>query len=132
MTTLQKYYGLQKHVSKLMSDNGAKILAGSDVSGVWLVAGFSLHEEFDELASAGLSPLQVLQSTTRNAAEFLGRQATMGSITKGKDADLVLLAANPIANAGNLDKIYAVVVRGKYLSKAEMEKMKSDVAAAYK
>jgi Amidohydrolase family len=132
VATLQKYYELQKHVSKLMSDNGVKILAGSDVSGVWLVAGFSLHQEFHELAAAGLTPLQVLQSTTRNAAEFLSRQATMGSVDEGKNADLVVLDANPVLDAGNLDKISGVVIHGKYLSKAELEKMKSDVAAAYK
>ncbi len=132
VATLQKYYELQKHVSKLMSDAGVKILAGSDVSGIWLVAGFSLHQEFHELSAAGLSPLQVLQSTTRNAAEFLSRQATMGSVTEGKNADLVLLDANPIPDAGNLDKIWGVVLHGKYLSKVDLEQMKSNVALAYK
>jgi len=132
VVTLQKYYELQKHVSKLMSDNGVKILAGSDVGGVWLVAGFSLHQEFHELAAAGFTPLQVLQSTTRNAAEFLQRQATMGSVDDGKNADLVLLDANPILDVGNLDKISGVVIHGRYLSRSELEKMKSDVAAAYR
>ena len=132
IATLQKYYELQKHVSKLMSDNGVKILSGSDVSGVWLIAGFSLHQEFHEMASAGLTPLQVLQSTTRNVADFLNRQSTMGSVDEGKNADLVLLGANPITDAANLDKIDGVVLHGKYLSKAELEKMESDVAAAYR
>ncbi len=132
VATLRKYYELQKHVSKLMSDTGVKILAGSDVSGVWLVAGFSLHQEFHELSAAGLTPLQVLQSTTRNAAEFLNRQATMGAVAQGKNADLVLLDANPILDAGNLDKVWGVVLHGRYLSKTDLEKMKGDVALAYK
>ena len=129
--TLKKYYALQLRVSKLMSDDGVKILAGSDVGGVWLIPGFSLHQEFHQLAEAGLSPLQVLQSTTRNAAEFLGRQSSMGSVDEGKNADLVLLEANPIESAANLDKIDAVVVKGKYLSKADLAKLESDVAHAY-
>ena len=132
VATLHKYYDLQKHVSKLMSDNGVKILAGSDVGGVWLIAGFSLHQEFHELSAIGLTPLQVLQTTTRNAAEFLNRQTTTGSVEEGKNADLVLLEGNPISDAGNLDKISAVVLHGKYLSGADLQKMKSDVAAAYK
>ena len=132
VTTLHKYYELQKHVSKLMSDNGVGILAGSDVSGVWLIAGFSLHQEFHELAAAGLTPLQVLQSTTRNAADFLSRQASMGSVEEGKNADLVVLDANPVSDSANLDKIYAVVLHGKYLSKTDLQKMEADVAAAYK
>ena len=129
--TLQSYYELQKHVSKLMIQNGVKILAGSDVSGVWLVAGFSLHQEFHELAASGLTPLQILQSTTSNAAEFLHREATMGSVAEGKNADLVLLTANPIENSANLDNIDAVIVRGKYLSKTDLAKLESDVAQAY-
>ena len=84
------------------------------------------------MASAGLTPLQVLQSTTRNVADFLNRQSTMGSVDEGKNADLVLLGANPITDAANLDKIDGVVLHGKYLSKAELEKMESDVAAAYR
>ena len=129
--TLQAYYELQKHVSKLMADNGVKILAGSDVGGIWLVAGFSLHQEFHELAAVGLTPLQILQSTTSNAAEFLHRESTMGSVDEGKGANLVLLTANPIENSANLDKIDAVVVKGKYLSKTDLAKLEADVAEAY-
>ena len=64
VTTLKNYYGLQKRVTKLMQQNGVPILAGSDVGGIWLIAGFGLHQEFHQLADAGLTPLQVLQATT--------------------------------------------------------------------
>lgn len=131
VTTLQNYYELQKKVSKLMQQNGVGILAGSDVGGVWLIAGFSLHEEFHELAAAGLTPLEVLQSTTLNAARFLNREATSGTVSEGKNADLVILDANPIADSANLDRISGVVLHGKYLSHEALEKMKADVAAAY-
>jgi hypothetical protein len=129
--TLHAYYGLQKHVVKLMSQNGVPILAGSDSPGIWLVPGFSLHSEFRELAAAGLSPLQVLQATTRNAAKFLHREASMGSVSVGKNADLVLLDRNPLEDVANLDKIFAVVLKGRYMSAAELEQMKREVAAAY-
>ncbi len=129
--TLQSYYELQKRVSKLMADNGVKILAGSDVSGVWLIAGFSLHQEFHELAASGLTPLQVLQSTTLNAAQVLHREASMGTVEEGKNADLVLLEADPLQTSANLDRIAGVVVKGKYLSPADLAKLKDDVAKAY-
>ena len=83
------------------------------------------------MADAGFSPLQILQSTTLNGAKFLGREATMGTVEEGKNADLVLLDRDPIQDFRNLDKIEGVVLKGKYFSKHALEKMKSDVAAAY-
>ncbi len=131
VTTLQSYYGLQKKVTGLMERNGVKILAGSDVGGIWLIPGFSLHQEFHELAASGLTPLEILQTTTLNPAEFLERQSSMGSVSEGKNADLVLLEANPIADAANLDRISGVVLHGKYFSRAALDKLEGDVAAAY-
>ena len=131
VATLQNYYDLQKRVTRLMQGNGVPILAGSDVGGVWLIAGFGLHQEIHQLAEAKLSQLQVLQSNTLNAAEFLHREATMGAVEEGKNADLVVLDANPIADVSNLDRISGVILRGKYFSLQALDKMKHDVAAAY-
>ena len=131
--SLQQYYGLYQKATKLLKQNGVKMLAGSDVCSicVWAVPGFDLHQEFRELAAAGLSPLEILQMTTLNGAEFLNRQATMGTVDVGKNADLVLLDADPIADVANLDKISGVFLKGKYFPKAALDKLKSDVAAAY-
>ena len=129
--TLQQFYGLEQKVTKLMKVNGVKMLAGSDLGGIWVIPGFSLHQEFRELAASGLSPLEVLQMATLNGAQFLKRESTMGTVDEGKNADLVLLDANPVADVANLGKISAVFLNGKYLPKATLEKMKSDVADAY-
>ena len=90
-----------------------------------------MHQEFRELAAAGLSPLEILQMSTLNVAEFLHREATMGTVDEGKNGDLVLLDANPIADVANLSKISAVVLNGKYFSQPQLEKLKADVATAY-
>ncbi len=124
-------YNLHLKLVKLLKEEGVKMLAGSDMTGIYCIPGFSLHQEFRELSKAGLSPLEILQMTTLNGAEFLNREATMGSVEEGKSADLVLLDANPIENAGNLEKIHAVVLKGRYFPKAELEGMKSDVASFY-
>lgn len=131
VATLQSYYGLQKKVTKLMQENGAPILAGSDMGGVWLIPGFSLHQEFHQLADAGLTPLQILQATTLNPAKFLNREAETGSVDEGKNANLVLLDSNPMADVSGLDKIFGVVLRGKYFSSEALDKMKGEVAAVY-
>ena len=131
LNSLHSYYALQLKAVKLMKQNGVKIMAGSDLGGGLVIPGFSLHQEFHELASAGLSPLEVLQATTLTGAQFVGREATMGTVEQGKNADLVLLDANPIADSANLDKISAVFLRGKYYSRAALDTLLSNVASAY-
>jgi imidazolonepropionase-like amidohydrolase len=94
-----------------------------------VVPGFGLHQEFDLLAQAGLTPLEILQMTTLNGAKFLGREKTMGSVAPGKVADLVLLDANPVADVGNLHRINAVIRRGTYYSTPALNEMKDRTAA---
>ncbi len=130
VATLQQYYALQLRVTGLMQRNGVKMLAGSDVGGVWLIPGIGLHQEFREMANAGLTPLQVLQATTLNVAEYLNRLDRAGTVDEGKDADLVLLDANPVASVDNFGMISGLFLDGRYFSKVALEKMKSDVAAA--
>lgn len=130
--TFKQFYGLIRKLTKLLKQNGVKMLAGSDLGGTFVIPGFSLHQEFRERAASGLSPLEVLQMTTLNGAEFLHREATMGTVDEGKNADLVLLDANPIEDVANLAEISAVFLKGRYFSKEALEKLKSDVADAYK
>jgi imidazolonepropionase-like amidohydrolase len=129
--SFRQYYDLQLNMARLLNRNGVPMLAGSDVGGIWVIPGFSLHQEFREMADAGFSPLEILQATTLNGARFLGREATMGTVEEGKNADLVLLDRDPIRDSRHLDSISAVVLKGKYFSKHALEQMKSDVAAAY-
>ena len=129
--TFRVHFAANQQLTGLMLAQGVKLLAGSDLGGIWIVPGASLHQEFAELAEAGLSPLQVLQSSTLNGAEFLGRQASMGTVEEGKNADLVLLEANPLADVANLGKISAVVLQGRYLPKTALEAMKQASAQAY-
>jgi hypothetical protein len=129
--SLQQYYGLQQKVTAMMNERKVRMLTGSDLGGVWVIPGFSLHQEFRELATAGLPPLAILQAATLNGAQFLHRESTMGTVAPGKNADLVVLDGNPLSDVANMSKISAVVLKGKYFPKAVLEKMKSDVAAAY-
>jgi imidazolonepropionase-like amidohydrolase len=121
--TLRQMYGLQQKYVKPLKAAGVKMIAGSDSGGGFVVPGFGLHYEFDLLEQAGLSPLDVLQMTTLNGAKFLDREATMGSVAEGKNANLVLLSANPMASVQNLHKIAAVVRAGTYHSAEALDGM---------
>lgn len=130
--TIRKSYGSFVTTLKLLREQGGagQVMTGSDVGGIWVIPGFSLHQEFRELAGAGFTPLEVLQAATLNGARFLKREATMGSVEGGKNADLVLLDANPVDDVANLSKIAGVVNAGKYFAKADLDAMKAKVADA--
>ncbi len=126
--TMLRLHDLSLRLVKTFDDNGVEMLAGSDYGGGWVIPGISLHQEFDLLAEAGLSPLRVLQMTTINGARFLKREATMGTVAAGKDANLVLLDGNPIESVQNLHRVHGVVRDGLYYSAAELSELKRRVA----
>ena len=70
-------------------------ITGTDCLNSYVLAGFSIHEELEELLSAGIPAYEVLKASTVNAAEFLKRQEEVGTIV-GKIADMVLLGGNPL------------------------------------
>jgi imidazolonepropionase-like amidohydrolase len=91
---------------------GGIVMAGTDCPNVAIVSGFSLHRELELLVRAGLSPMDAIVAATRRPAERLGRRDVFGTIAAGRAADLVLLAANPIADIRNVGRIERVIARG--------------------
>lgn len=122
----QGLYNIYLKLVKTYDSKGVKMMAGTDTGAGedWHTSGYSLHQEFDELEKAGISPLHVLQMTTLNGAEFLGRLDDMGVVDVGKYADLVLLDANPIDSVQNLHKIDAVIRAGSYHDKNVLNSIK--------
>lgn len=128
--TLADLFAAQVRLAGLFDRAGVKMMAGTDFGGQWLVPGRSLHREFDLLARAGISPLHILQMTTFAPGRFLGRETRMGAVSPGHDADLVLLAANPVTDVANLHRVVGVVRAGHYLSRVELDAIDRDVAAS--
>lgn len=122
-------YEVQLRLTKILADEGVPMIAGSDVTGAsWEVPGASLHQEFDELARAGLAPLTVLQMTTVEAGRFLGLE-DLGVIEPGARADLVLLDGDPTADVAKLHRVTAVVRAGRHLAAADLGAIRERVAA---
>jgi imidazolonepropionase-like amidohydrolase len=117
---------------KAFAAAGIPVLTGTDSPVPGVVPGFSLHDEFQSLSRAGMSNLQVLESTTRLPAEWLDTLADRGTVEIGKRADLVMLDANPLEDLANTRRIAAVIVSGRYLSRKELEKRLSVLAARNK
>ena len=101
---------------------GVQFLAGTDVSATNPVrAGTGLHQELALLVEAGFTPLEALQTATRNPAQYFGRLEQMGTIEAGKIADLVLLDEDPLKDIRNLGRIRGVMLHGKYLDRAALD-----------
>ncbi len=121
---------VRRHLIKALHDAGAGLLLGSDAPQIYNVPGFSTHRELESLVASGLTPYQALETGTRNIATYLGTQKETGTIEKGKRADLVLLDADPLADVRNTTRRAGVMVRGRWLPQAEIERRLAEVARA--
>ena len=126
---LQRFWLTELKMPHVFDETGVSMIAGTDTPGQWDIAGVALHRDFDLLAQDGVAPLKILQMTTYNPAVFLGRQADMGTVEVGKDADLVLLDGDPTRSAQTLHRIAGVVRAGRYYGRADLQRLKDGVAA---
>jgi hypothetical protein len=128
----QEYFARNLEAVGSMHRAGVPFLAGTDTApGVYIMPGFSLHDELANFVEAGLTPMEALQTATSNPARFLGRE-DVGAVEPGKLADLVLLIANPIENIRNAQRINAVIANGRFLDRAALDRMLSQVEASAK
>ncbi len=119
------YLALRKRVLKALSDAGAGILMGTDSPQLFNVPGFALHRELQVMADAGMSNYEILRSGTATVGEYvashLGLDGDFGTIAPGQRADLVLLGSNPLEDLANLFDRVGVMVRGRWVDRAEID-----------
>ena len=96
---------------KAMSDAGVPIVFGTDSGVPTRFMGYFEHLEMDMMHDAGLTPMEIIVSASRNAAEFLGLR-NLGTIKAGNWADFIILDANPLEDIRNMRKIDAVFIGG--------------------
>jgi imidazolonepropionase-like amidohydrolase len=112
-----------------LHSKGAGLLLGTDAYKPNVIPGFSLHEELRYFVKAGLSPYDAIRAGTSDAARFLHREGEFGMVAVGLRADLLLVTANPLDDAGNVAKRAGVMLRGIWLPEEELqEKLKQQVS----
>jgi imidazolonepropionase-like amidohydrolase len=107
---------------------GVTLVTGTDLAFLH-PPGFSLHDELDMMAEAGLTPAEILRAATINCAKLFP-SIDAGAVAVGKRADLVLLNANPLADIRNAHAIHAVVLRGRVLNRAALDRVLANAVAS--
>jgi imidazolonepropionase-like amidohydrolase len=126
----ERFTQMELEIVNKMHRAGVPFMAGTDTAaGVHVFPGFSLHDELAFFVKAGFTPMEALQTATRNPAHFLGRLSDLGTVEKGKLADLILLDANPLDDIHNTQKIRGVVLDGRFFSRADLDAMLHRVEA---
>jgi imidazolonepropionase-like amidohydrolase len=97
---------------KRLQAAGVAIAMGTDAGNIGTLHGPSIHREMKMMVESGLTPLEVLRSATVGGARALGLPDQVGEVEAGRLADLVILDADPLADIGNLAKVYRTIKGG--------------------
>jgi imidazolonepropionase-like amidohydrolase len=111
---IKKTYDVALPNLKKLEDAGVTIAAGTDAGNIGTIHGPALFREFQLMKEAGLTPMQILQCATANAAKLFGDQAGahIGRLQDGYFADLVVLDSNPLDDIKNASDIDSVIKNG--------------------
>ncbi|HSJ65319.1 MAG TPA: amidohydrolase family protein [Gemmatimonadaceae bacterium] len=118
----------RKRLLGVMQKEGVGILMGTDAPQQFSVPGFSLHREMALMVEAGMTPYEVLTSGTLAVGRYFADKDRFGTIAAGQRADLILLDANPLTDIGNVARSSGVMVRGRWLPKAELDRRLGEIA----
>ena len=115
------YIELRTWLIRSLHEAGVGIILGSDAPQIGNVPGFSALAELELMARAGLSPFEALATGTRNVGQYL-KEPDFGTIAVGHRADLLLLDADPLQDISNTRRQAGVMVYGRWLPKADVDR----------
>jgi len=112
----------------LLYKTGVVILAGTDAGFLnsFNYPGLGMHDELAIMVKYGLTPQQALICSIINGPAFFNQSKLYGAVAKQKNADLLILNANPLLDINNTKKIDAVINKGKYLNRKYLDKLLAD------
>jgi imidazolonepropionase-like amidohydrolase len=101
---------------ELLYSSDVRIAAGSDAGNIGTVHGPALHREFELMAEAGMRPIDIITAATKNAAEVMGKSADVGTLERGKRADILLLDEDPVRDIKNARRIFRILKDGGFVT----------------
>ncbi|MBL8267991.1 amidohydrolase family protein [Steroidobacter sp.] len=122
------FYELAMRLVGQAHEAGVHMLVGTDSSDSYCFPGSGFHDELKELSRAGLSNQAILFAATAAAAQYMGQADRVGTVSVGKQAELVLLDANPLEDIANAARIRAVIRNGKVLDAKMLSDLEANVA----
>jgi imidazolonepropionase-like amidohydrolase len=117
----ERLMAFRAELIKEMQRQGVGLLLGADAPQVLNIPGLSTHEELAAVVKAGLTPYEALVSGTRAVAVYFGTEADTGTVAVGKEANLLVLDANPLTDIGNTLRRTGVVLNGTWHSRAALD-----------
>jgi imidazolonepropionase-like amidohydrolase len=99
--------------------HGIPVVAGTDIG----VPGHTLHRELELYVQAGFTPMEAIQAATLVPARAMGLIKELGTIERGKQADLLVVKGNPLADIHDIRKVTHVVARGRLYDPATLWKL---------
>ena len=115
----KKVFQINQEIVRRLHEAGVLITIGTDFPLPWITPGVALHREMLLLYNAGIPALDVITIATRNGAEALGILDEVGTIEIGKQADFVVLSADPLEDIRNTRKIESVYLDGNLVHSLE-------------
>ena len=114
LDSIQKTYDVALKNLKTLEDAGITIATGTDAGNIGTIHGPAIFREFQLMKQAGLTPMQILQCSTANAAKVFGGDTgtKIGSLKPGNFADLAILKSNPLDDIKNASDIDTVIKGG--------------------
>jgi imidazolonepropionase-like amidohydrolase len=112
----RRAFEIDKINLKKLASAGVRVAFGTDSGGDlnrFFIQGFFEHRQMELMRDAGLTPMQIVWSFSKDAAEALGIDKDFGTLAEGKAADLLVLAQNPLEDITNMRTIEAVYLGGK-------------------
>lgn len=119
--TLEKIMAFQVEDIKTLYANGVNMVLGTDTGNRYIFHGYSLHEEMQLLEMGGMKPLDIIKMGTHNAAKMMDVLDELGTIEKGKIADMILLDKNPLVSIKNTLSINTVFRNGIIQKRIQQE-----------
>lgn len=112
----RSFFELAINVAGALHRLGVPMVAGTDQG----VPGHSLHRELELYVRAGFTPMEAIQAATIVPARVMKIDRAVGTIERGKRADLIITEDNPLDNISNIRHVRYVVTNGEIYDSAQL------------